>query len=317
MTNQLMKESVLKSSLQFFDYGILNRSCIPSAIDITKRNLSQNAAQSMCLFLHIPFIFYQFKDNNKLHKMWENCVRPLQIITQIAYSHKINEEDLVVLQCNVELHLKCIQEYFGVELLPKHHNLLHLGTLIRRMGPVVFLSMMRYEAKHKVLKAIANQTANFRNISKTIAIMHQQMISTCTQSYADNIKHGKLFKISEDLRNNVELESQSLEIFETKWLKFNEWIYRKGLFIFKHRIFCKIENILFDKVEYSFVVSVFRTVDINSFLNSAEIEEIFPKKYEIIKLNEMENKKVYEKKTLAGKCFIIIDCLETKHSFFG
>lgn len=41
MANGIVKENVLKKRFQFFDYGILIRSCIPSVIDITKRNLNQ------------------------------------------------------------------------------------------------------------------------------------------------------------------------------------------------------------------------------------------------------------------------------------
>lgn len=198
----------------------------------------------------------------------------MQIVVQIAYSHTINEESLVHLQSNVELRLKSIQEYFGVELIPKHHNLLHLATLIRRMGLVLFLYMMRKESKHKVLKS-----CNFRNINKTIAIMHQQTISTNRHTYKDNVKHGTLFSLSEQIRNIEDFDSQSLE---TKWLKLNGWVYRKGLFIFKERIICKIEHILFDRIEYSFVVSIFRIVNFDPFLNGTEIEEILHKKYEIL-----------------------------------
>lgn len=268
----------------------------------------------------MPFIFFEYKHDSKFSNIWKSCVESLQIVTQIAYSHTIKEDDIIELQKNVELHLSSIQKWFDVELIPKHHNLLHLGTLIRRMGPVLFLSMMRYESKHKNLKAFASQTSNFRNINKTISTMHQQTISTVTNSYADNIKHGKLCALPEEIKSNAELNCFQSEIFddifEVKWLKLNEWVYRKGLFIFMSRLICEIEHVLLHNGEYMFIVNVFKTIDCNSFLNCARIKEIIPKKYELVKLNEMNNKKVYEKKFLNGEMFIIIDSLETKYSFF-
>lgn len=57
ISNNLLKENSLKQKLQYCDYGILNRSSVPSVVDVTKRNLNQNASQSMVLFSHIPFIF--------------------------------------------------------------------------------------------------------------------------------------------------------------------------------------------------------------------------------------------------------------------
>lgn len=153
--------------------------------------------------------------------------------------------------------------------------------------------------------------------------MHQQMISTITNSYEDNIAHGKLHTLREELLSNPAFEHfqfdvcQSDDLFEIKWLKLNDKVYRKELFIFMKRLICRIENILMHKGEYVFLVSVFKTIDFNSFLNSAKIQAIMPKKYELVKLNEMENKNVYEMKILDGELFIIIDTLETKNCFFG
>lgn len=49
-----------------FDYGLLNDRNIPSEIIIDRKTLGQNASQSKCLFQHIPFILYKYRQNNSL-----------------------------------------------------------------------------------------------------------------------------------------------------------------------------------------------------------------------------------------------------------
>lgn len=47
---KIISEDELIKRIQYHDYGLLNRSNIPSKIDLHKHNLGQNASQNMCLF---------------------------------------------------------------------------------------------------------------------------------------------------------------------------------------------------------------------------------------------------------------------------
>lgn len=51
--NNICPETRLVQLIQFFDYGVLNRKNVPSAISLTKQNLNQSAAQCLCLFRNI------------------------------------------------------------------------------------------------------------------------------------------------------------------------------------------------------------------------------------------------------------------------
>lgn len=166
LSSRILTEGTLKQKMQYFDFGVCNRGMTPSVINLGKRNLNQNASQSKCLFQHLPFILFREQQHEKLKVVWK-CVESLLIITQVAYSRKITETDLELLQENVHIHLDSIQKCFNVNLLPKYHNLTHYANVIRKMGPLVTLSMMRYESKHRTLKEIADQTKNFININKT------------------------------------------------------------------------------------------------------------------------------------------------------
>lgn len=57
-----MSKYSLESRVRDFNYGVMNRRNKPSYLNLSKRNLNQNASQTYCLFLHIPFVLFEFKN---------------------------------------------------------------------------------------------------------------------------------------------------------------------------------------------------------------------------------------------------------------
>jgi len=58
---------------------------------------------------------------------------------------------------------------FNSSLKPKHHFLLHYPNIILKAGPLIYLSCMRFEAKHKELKKNANNVQSRKNLPLTLA----------------------------------------------------------------------------------------------------------------------------------------------------
>jgi hypothetical protein len=54
-------------------------------------------------------------------------------------------------------------------LKPKFHFLTHYGRLLLKNGPISLTSSLRYEAKHKVLKAYANTIPCRINLGHTLS----------------------------------------------------------------------------------------------------------------------------------------------------
>lgn len=102
------------------------------------------------------------------------CTESLIHIVQVIYSTIIDENDLQNLEYWTEIHLQEIQQCLKKELIRKHHFMTHYAIIIRKMGPIKPISMVRFEVKHKALKAYGVQTQNFINIIKTISERHQQ-----------------------------------------------------------------------------------------------------------------------------------------------
>lgn len=228
ISSKLCKEDDLERKIQFYDYGFTNTKNCPSLLNFKKKNLNQNANQSMCLFRHTPFILYHLRNAKKLKDVWI-CVESLLRITQIAYSSKIEEEDLKDLENSIQIHLEHLHKCFKIELIAKHHFITHYPNVIRAMGPLVGMSMMRFEAKHKSLKKIANETFNYVNLTKTLATKHQQLLSTVDDSYTDKFSHGKLLEIKDPL--HIEL-LKKFSIFDeemrvARHLRYNIFNYRQ------------------------------------------------------------------------------------------
>lgn len=318
ISEKIISEDELKSKIQFHDYGFKNRRNCPSAVNLDKANLNQNASQSMCLFRHIPFILWSLRGNEMLMNSWI-CVESLLRLTQIAYSSKLYEDDINDLETCIAIHLESIKKHFKTGLLPKHHFVTHYPAIIRLMGPISFMSMMRFESKHQQLKKFANQN-NFINITKIMALKHQQMISMVDSSYTDKFENGKLIEVSaEFLGDHYELLTKYFncgdQIYETKWLEHNIFNYRQGLFVFDKDELFQIDKIIIKGSNFYFFCTRFEFVEFEQFINAIKIRKCYPIFYCILKLSSLDNMNVYEKQVLDEEYYIILDTLELRNYF--
>lgn len=187
---KLFQKRYLENSIKYFSYPKNYRCDRPSILRLDGKNMGQNAVQMKCLFLNIPFILHKFRSNSQLQSIWI-CVTSLIHIFQLVHSEKIDDIMLLELTELISVHLENMKKHFDMNLTPKHHFMTHYPFIIKLMGPLHLMSMIRYEAKHKIFKSIAKKTHNFININKTLATAHQKMMCTEENTYCDEIKHGK------------------------------------------------------------------------------------------------------------------------------
>lgn len=307
--------------IQYHDYGWLKRQNIPSELNLDKRSLGQNAKQSICLFQNLPFILYEHRKYPALKSVW-NCVTSLLRIVEIVYSDEITEIELDQLKNLISAHLTGIRE-IGETLIPKHHFITHYPSVIRAVGPVINMTMMRYEGKHKVFKIFAEKTLNFKDINKTLAVKHQEILCSSEFTYSDKIECGKLINLCAEytekhkqllhfcLSDGLGLEN----IYEIKWFNFNNNYYRKGLLILHDNSLHEIFDILCLHSKYFFITKQYTFVKFNVFLNSFQLEENEFAAYDLIDFDNITNKKSYEVKVIDKNKFIIADTLELRRIF--
>lgn len=295
-TKNIVKESDLKGMIQYHDYGILSRRNIPSQINSDKHNLNQNASQSLCLFRNIPFILAPYRD--KLQDVWI-CIEALFKIVQIVYSLKITESDLQTLEQCIYVHLSSVQRELQIQdnLTPKHHFMTHYVRIIREMGPLKQMSMIRFESKHKTFKNFVKKTNNFMNINQSLAIKHQQMMSKSKNTYDNQISCGKKSKLTNDL--NLQATINILEsdlIYSIKWFQYNNFKFRPGLLILHEDLLFEIEKLIIVNDEYYILCFQYDKVNFDNFLTSLKIKKTEPDRYLFIKFESLQKKLLYEEK---------------------
>lgn len=312
INESVFSENRLKNLLLFFDYGKLNTHNIPPVINLNKKNLGQNASQIKCLIQNLPLILYDYRDDEKLKKIWP-CIYTMLKILQIVYSSSIKKSDLKDLEHYVSLHLQLLIELFEANLIPKHHMMTHYHLIIEMVGPLVHLSTLRYETKHRQFTRYAQQSNNFMNVSKSLSNKYQNS-ATLKDPYEDVINHSTVkqfdFDINDFDMNEITDLSTNNPISEVSWLKINIFYYAKGMILKSENIFFEIEKILTQGSDFYFVCSPFKFVEYDMFLNCIEIKKMESSVHTILQYSNLPYKKSHDKKKVHDKIYLIVDSLE-------
>lgn len=298
----------LRDMVQFHDYGFLNRKNVPSQIKLDVRSLGQNGSQSICLFRNIPFILHDLKDDLGLQLEWK-CVQHLLQILTIVYSHTISEENILNLEKLIDAFLSGIIACFDEPLIPKLHFLLHYPAIIQKMGPVVYMSTIRYEAKHQVFKDMVKKTKNFRNINKSLVLKHQRQICVQGVTLNDEIKSTKLKPtLDESFPHN-----DNMWLY-TDHLSFNNYDYKNGFLIIHDLTLYQIQKIYFVAEKYVFLCEQYQVSSFDIFLNSFLVKKVDDSEHIFIDFDDIKNKTPYQSKILDGKEYVIEEDLEFRKS---
>lgn len=304
----------IQSLLRDFSYGFLNKGYEPSNIRFDSHNLGQSAHQLHCLILHMPFIFVNFKDDMPLD--WK-AMMDLVAIIQIVFSNCIKSEDLNRLNNCVNGHLSFIIGS-GRNLIPKHHMLTHYSEVIKRMGPLIKMWMMRYESKHKVFTDMAHRTQNYINLPKTLANKHQMQQAFTENIYMDQIRESKTkYKIARS--EHKELYRDNLDILNIantealSFLNYNSYEYRSGLMIFHNAECFEIIHVLKNNDTYQLYCHPFEIINFDSTLNAIEISKI--QSYDKNQLIALQNQKTFERKICRNKMYVICETLDVFRHF--
>lgn len=309
MDKRIVTENTISSKIQYFNYGISDQQKIPSTLDLEKRNLNQNASQAMCLFYHIPYILYDYKD--QLCGIWK-CMESMQKVAQIIYSRKIDADDLIVLRNSVEEHLRFMIECFNVTLLPKHHNLTHYATVIEAVGPLRNQTTIRFEAKHQQFKQLAKNNKNFKDLPLTLASKHQQKAARAIRNFKNisNISASKR-QASEYAPN----DHTDKKMHQYSFVYIDDRRFQSGMIVLHENTINEITHVLQSDTEYSLACIKYRLLSYEQFLNSYKIEKIEPEEKCLITFEEFKNYELYEKKVIGDAIFLIARNLEIHRIF--
>ncbi|KAF0762241.1 Uncharacterized protein FWK35_00004640, partial [Aphis craccivora] len=124
-------------------------------------------------------------------------------------------------------------------LKPKFNILTHYGRLLLKNGPIILTSVIRFEAKHKILKSIASSIPCRINLGYTLARKLQlqtvNRLLTASGLQPDlKVGAGKSVISKLELTNNV-YETIPLELanesYKVSWIEYKGIYYKIGLIL--------------------------------------------------------------------------------------
>lgn len=286
----------LDRRIHAFDYGYNQQRNRPPGVKLLdgSNDLGLNAIQSWCLLRNLPLIFGDLIERENKH--WELLILLLQIVN-ILFSPVVSEGMTVYLKHLISDHHKLFKQLFPtVNLLPKHHFMLHYPRSIRKIGPLVHFWCMRYEAKHNFFK---KQVKSFKNITLTLARKHQSCMALYQESFSKErltIGPGKITTLNE-IREGPEIASKlgcelSSEVCFTKWVKCHGTEYRPDFIVCTEivsemPVFCMIKTITVVKETVVFYGKLMETVYFDEHFFAFKIRVHPEKMFKVFTVNEL------------------------------
>lgn len=181
---------------------------------------------------------------------------------------------------------------------------------------------MRGDAKHQTFTRYAKRTNNFKNICKTLSERHQhEMASTLRiNTFSDQIKTSKkAIKLTnsngnfiEEIKDHANLFSQHFKVMRNAVIRTrliaNSFYFEKDFFIITANQIHQIDAILEYNNSFIFLCTHFRAVKFHKFANCIEVRK--SSDISLIKFNDLECKRSYERNFFKGIIQIIADNLD-------
>ncbi|XP_034236587.1 uncharacterized protein LOC117642457 [Thrips palmi] len=153
-----------------FSYGVLESGNRPPSHKLTQDRimndtLNFSSAEMLCFIRFFGMMVGDLVPQGD--PVWEFYLI-LREIVDIIFAPSFSPGTPEYLKLCVEIHHQMYLNLFHVHLKPKHHYMLHYHIIMRLIGPLVHVSSMRWESKHRELKIIARSTCSRKNLPKTL-----------------------------------------------------------------------------------------------------------------------------------------------------
>lgn len=247
----------LNSRIVLYQYGVTeNKNCPPkiSQSHLNNGSIIMSASEMLCLVRNFGLIVGELISKDS--KDWKLYIL-LRKIVDICCARSIQPECSILLDSLVAEHNRLYMTLSNKTLKPKFHFLTHYGRLLLRNGPIKLTSSIRFEAKHKVLKSIANSVPCRINLGHTLAFKLQlQTVSRLLSKsgFDQDLKLG----IGTNTIPSKELPFSFmcklpneflLSVFNASWLQYKGELYKKGMLMVIDYNLC---DCIFGEVMYIF-----------------------------------------------------------------
>jgi len=271
-----------------FDYGILhsgNRSPDIQMGHLNKSRLQMTASEMLTFIFFFPLMI---GDLVPYDGVWEFLLYLIQLLN-LVMSPTFDNDKLSFLKITVEKHNKLYITLFQQHLKPKFHHLLHYCRVIAASGPLKYLWVMRFEAKHAEFVSYCRSMNSRKNISKSVGLKscfkyaYSQLYDldfdqpTLQFDKDDNFLKLACFETIKDFFSNYN------DVKLLKSAKYNGILYKKLFFLVKDTslndvALFRIEELIFYNEEIMVITNQFNVIGFDfqyaSFLAGDPLNQI-------------------------------------------
>lgn len=163
---------LLSNVLKSMDFGFESTN-VPLEISLdyvkNKNRMRMSASELIFFVRYFGIMIGEYVPEN--NEYWLLYIK-LREIVSIVTSPNVTHSHLLQLKIFIVEHHTLYMKLFG-DLKSKFHILIHYVRIMLLIGPVIHVSAIRFESKHRDIKAIVHATASRKNILKTVSIRHQ------------------------------------------------------------------------------------------------------------------------------------------------
>lgn len=197
---------------------------------------------------------------------------------------KVHRNTHNLLRMLVSEHHVLFQTVFQKQLTPKLHFMIHYADIMEKIGPICFLSSMRFESFHRIFKNIIKNLNCRRNILKScffkIRMRHASFFLKFNSIGNSSILTGKKIKVP----SCVLLQKYSCAVplkefvFTTSFVRTNAIMLKEGFVIHYENeddespIFVVIDKIILNENQVLFGYQVLSNLGFDDHYNAYKVE---------------------------------------------
>lgn len=267
----------LNFKMSVFDYSSVDLRNKPPLISENfrkKGKLSMSASEMLCFVKFFALLVGEYVPFDD--PVWQLYIN-LREILDIVLAYSVSSEVANLLDVLITEHNNQYIALFNKTLKPKFHILTHYPRIMKYVGPLRHIWSMRFESKHRQSKITASITLSRRNITYSLALKHQLILSNrllrCHQLEQHELKLGRC------LQKYVKLDVIP-KSFENgsyyNWIVYNGIAYKNGMVIivdFENLapLFRLIEHVVVEGNNVGFVCRQMDTILFNEHLHAYEV----------------------------------------------
>ena len=163
---------ILNARIRRFLYMGCDAASKPPAFSVNGKRLAGQAVENWCLLRLFPIIVHDLI-SVPTDRVWLLLLQ-LKLVVELSCAPALSHAQVGYLNVAIKEYV-CdrISLFPNHNLRPKHHFMIHYAYLFLQFGPLIRLWTMRLESKHSYFKKAMRNIRNFKNVTKTLAHLHQ------------------------------------------------------------------------------------------------------------------------------------------------